>query len=112
MIMYVGGQAFQIQRISAKDWGISIVIGLLSLPWAVAVRLFPDSWFETTAKFVGYPVVLIYRPLSRRTHAASRKVRALRRKRPESQAVEEMAEAEAQRNFQNEKVQDPEAGRV
>lgn len=112
MIMYVGGQAFQIQRISSKDWGISIVIGLLSLPWGVLVRLFPDSLFETIAKFVGYPVVLVYRPLSRWTHAASRKIRALRRKRPESQAVEEMAEAEAQQNFQNEKVRDPERGGV
>lgn len=112
MIMYVGGAAFQITRIDSKDWAISIVIGLLCLPWAVLVRLFPDIWFEKTAKFVGYPVVLVYRPLSRWTHATSRKIRSLRRKRPESQAVEEMAEAEAQRNFQNEKVQDPERGGV
>lgn len=110
--MFVGGQAFQIQRINGKDWGISIVIGLLSLPWAVLVRLFPDNLFAVIAKFTGYPVVLVYRPLSRWTHAASRKVRSLRRKRPESVAVEEMAEAEAQQNFENDKVQDPERGRV
>lgn len=110
--MYVGGQAFQIQRISGKDWGISIVIGLLSLPWAVLVRLFPDHIFEKVARFCGYPVVLIYRPMSRWTHALSRKMRSLRRKRPESVAVEEMAEAEAQQNFENDKVQDPERGRI
>lgn len=29
------------------------------------MRLFPDSWFEATAKVVGTPFVAIYRPLAR-----------------------------------------------
>ncbi|KAF7197993.1 Calcium-transporting ATPase 2 [Pseudocercospora fuligena] len=92
MIMYVGGRAFSIQRIDGQDWGISIVLGLLSLPWAVLVRLFPDAWFTAIAKVVGWPVVQVYRPLSRWTHAASRKIRSLRRKRKESADVASVAE--------------------
>lgn len=92
MIMYVGGRAFSIQRIDGKDWGISIILGLLSLPWAVLVRLFPDAWFATIAKFCGWPVVQIYRPLSRWTHASSRQIRRLRRKPKESEDVAVVAE--------------------
>lgn len=94
MIMYVGGRAFSINRIGGKDWGISIVLGALSLPWAIVVRLFPDSWFAALAHFFGWPVVQVYRPLSRWTHAASRKLRGLRRKNKESEDVANEAEAD------------------
>jgi Ca2+-transporting ATPase len=94
MIMYVGGRAFSINRIDAKDWGISIVLALLCLPWAILVRLFPDAWFEAAAKFCGWPVVQIYRPLSRWSHAASRKIRGLRRSKKESETVAAESESE------------------
>lgn len=109
MIMFVGGRAFQITRVDGKDWGISIVVSLLCLPWAVAVRLFPDWLFERIAKFLGRPVVLVYRPLSRWTHAASRKLKSLRRKRKESEDVAKTAEQEAQFD-DSEKVSDEEKG--
>lgn len=94
MIMYVGGRAFSIQRIDGRDWGISIVLGGLSLPWAVLVRLFPDNWFTAIAKFCGWPVVQVYRPLSRWTHALSKKIRGLRRSKKESQDVASEAESQ------------------
>jgi len=109
MIMFVGGRAFQIQRLDGKDWGISIILGLLCLPWAVLVRLFPDWLFERIAKFVGRPVVLVYRPLSRWSHAASRKLRGLRRKRQESDDVAKAAEHEEKFNDAG-KVNDEEKG--
>lgn len=110
MIMFVGGRAFQIQRIDGKDWGISLVIAALCLPWAILVRLFPDWLFEKIAKFCGRPVVLVYRPLSRWTHAASHKIRGLRRKRMESEQVAQEAE-EAEKFDESNKVQDEEKGR-
>ncbi|EKG21343.1 ATPase P-type H+ transporting proton pump [Macrophomina phaseolina MS6] len=64
-IAFVGGKAFSIVRINGPQWAISVVVAAFCLPWAVVVRLFPDSWFEAAAKFVGKPVVLVYRPLSR-----------------------------------------------
>jgi Ca2+-transporting ATPase len=97
MIMYVGGRAFQISRISGKDWGISIVIGLLSLPFAVLVRLFPDGLFERIARFCGAPVVWVYRPLSRGCHALGKKMRGLRRSKKESESVAEVAESEEEK---------------
>ncbi|KAK4506107.1 hypothetical protein PRZ48_004072 [Zasmidium cellare] len=109
MIMFVGGRAFQIERIGGKDWGISLVIAALCLPWAILVRLFPDWLFEEIAKFCGRPVVLVYRPLSRWTHAASRKIRSLRRKRKESEEVAAVAE-EAEKYDESGKVSDEEKG--
>lgn len=102
MIMYVGGRAFSISRIGGRDWGISIILGVLSLPWAVLVRLFPDHWFAATAKVCGWPVVQVYRPLSRWTHATSKKIKGLRRSRKESQDVAN--ESDLQENENNTKM--------
>jgi P-type Ca2+ transporter type 2C len=41
--MFVGGQAFSIHRINGAQWGYSIVLGALSMPVAVIIRLIPDE---------------------------------------------------------------------
>nr|OQO26665.1 hypothetical protein B0A51_04142 [Rachicladosporium sp. CCFEE 5018] len=77
---------------------IIIGIGLLSLPFGVLIRLFPDWLFEKIAKIVGKPVVLVYRPLHRLSGKMGRKIKGLRRKSKESkesEKVEEVAEEEA-----------------
>ncbi|OAP54446.1 calcium-translocating P-type ATPase, PMCA-type [Fonsecaea erecta] len=45
LIMFVGGQAFSINRINGAQWGYSIVLGALSVPVAVIIRLIPDELF-------------------------------------------------------------------
>ena len=45
LIMFVGGQAFSITRITGAQWGISIILGILSIPVAVIIRLVPDEIF-------------------------------------------------------------------
>lgn len=45
LIMFVGGQAFSINRINGPQWGYSIVLGALSVPVAVIIRLIPDELF-------------------------------------------------------------------
>ena len=45
LIMFVGGQAFSIYRINGPQWGYSIVLGALSMPIAVIIRLVPDELF-------------------------------------------------------------------
>ena len=65
MIMYVGGAAFSIDRLNGKDWGISIVLSALCLPWAVLIRLFPDVWFEKTVKVTTWPLVAVWKPTRR-----------------------------------------------
>lgn len=46
IIVEVGGPAFQVVRIGGRDWAISIILGALSLPLAVLIRLLPPAPFE------------------------------------------------------------------
>ena len=46
LIVNVGGTAFQVTRIGGNLWAISIIIGLISLPVGVLVRLLPTAPFE------------------------------------------------------------------
>lgn len=46
LIIYVGGAAFSVKRIGGRDWGISIVCGLITWPLGVLTRLFPTEPVE------------------------------------------------------------------
>ncbi|KAM5437213.1 plasma membrane calcium [Microsporum canis] len=46
LIIFVGGQAFSVERLGGRDWGISLILGLISIPVAVLVRLIPDSFIR------------------------------------------------------------------
>ncbi|KAG8533380.1 uncharacterized protein KY384_002163 [Bacidia gigantensis] len=58
MIVFVGGAAFSVHRLNGPQWAYSVILGLLSIPVAVMVRLIPDelirkcipSWFAERAK--------------------------------------------------------------
>ncbi|KAG9252714.1 calcium-translocating P-type ATPase [Emericellopsis atlantica] len=67
LIIFVGGRAFEIHEngLDGTQWAISIILALFSWPWAVLVRLFPDTWFATIVRIVGYPVVVAYRFLGK-----------------------------------------------
>ena len=43
MIVFVGGVAFSVTRLNGPQWGYSIVLGFLSLPIGMIVRLIPDE---------------------------------------------------------------------
>lgn len=73
-IAFFGGAAFSIVRINGPQWGISIVVALITIPWGMAVRKFPDAWFAVCAKFFGRPFVLIYRPIARVTSRVMAKI--------------------------------------
>ena len=66
-IIFIGSRAFEIRDggLDGTQWAISIVTALMCLPWAVAVRFFPDSWFEKIAKVVGKPAVIVYETLAK-----------------------------------------------
>lgn len=50
LIIFVGGQAFSVKRLDqGSQWAVSLVLGALSLPIAVIIRLIPD---EFVSKFV------------------------------------------------------------
>lgn len=64
-IVFVGGQAFNITPIDGVQWAICIVLAALSLPMAVLIRFFPDSWFAVIANVVGGPFAVAYRACGR-----------------------------------------------
>ncbi|KAF2458938.1 hypothetical protein BDY21DRAFT_283004 [Lineolata rhizophorae] len=43
MIVFVGGAAFKVERLNGAQWGYSIVLGAISLPVGVIIRLIPDD---------------------------------------------------------------------
>lgn len=62
MIVFLGGDAFSTHRLNGAQWGYSVVLGSLSIPVAVMIRMIPDdlirrlipSWFirKTTPKLL------------------------------------------------------------
>ncbi|KAK0620694.1 hypothetical protein B0T14DRAFT_481701 [Immersiella caudata] len=46
LIIFMGGKAFGVVPLSARDWGLSIGIGALSLPLGVLLRLMPTPWVD------------------------------------------------------------------
>lgn len=46
LIIFVGGQAFSITRLNGSEWAVSLILGVLSLPVAVIIRLIPDEFIR------------------------------------------------------------------
>lgn len=44
LIIFIGGDAFEIERQSGREWGLAIGLGAISLPFGAAIRKFPDEW--------------------------------------------------------------------
>lgn len=64
-IIFVGSRAFQIHPdgLNGTQWAISILIALFCVPWGVAIRLFPDAWFEAIVTVVSKPFVVVFNAL-------------------------------------------------
>ncbi|KAL8701555.1 MAG: hypothetical protein Q9224_000443 [Gallowayella concinna] len=44
MIVFVGGRAFHTVRLDGRQWAYCLIIGLISLPVAILLRLIPDEY--------------------------------------------------------------------
>jgi Ca2+-transporting ATPase len=44
--MFVGGQVFQVTRISGRDWGISLALGFMAFPIGFLARCVPNEPIE------------------------------------------------------------------
>lgn len=64
-IVFAGGAVFSVTPIGAAQWAVCVGLPLLSLPWAVAVRSFPNAWFESAVGVVAAPFVLVHTGLAR-----------------------------------------------
>ncbi|KIY43940.1 calcium-translocating P-type ATPase [Fistulina hepatica ATCC 64428] len=47
IIVFVGGSAFEVTKIGGREWGISLALGVVSLPLGAIVRLIPSGPFQT-----------------------------------------------------------------
>ena len=68
VIVFVGGQAFSVKPLPGREWGISIALGIVSIPLGAIVRLLPNAPFERLFKLLGLlpnePVLPVARPES------------------------------------------------
>jgi Ca2+-transporting ATPase len=46
IIVAVGGRALSAVRLNGKQWGLSLILGAISLPVAVVIRLIPDEFIR------------------------------------------------------------------
>ncbi|KKK16556.1 hypothetical protein P175DRAFT_0432081 [Aspergillus ochraceoroseus IBT 24754] len=46
LIIFVGGHAFSVTKLTGAQWGVCLVLGVLSLPVAVVIRLIPDEFIR------------------------------------------------------------------
>lgn len=102
MIMYVGGRAFSIERINGKDWGISIVLSALCLPWAILIRIFPDAWFEKVVKVTTWPLLVVWRPTRRVLGRMAKKLKRNKKVEDEKESEEEQTSTTPQIRIEEE----------
>ncbi|EMD33941.1 hypothetical protein CERSUDRAFT_55726 [Gelatoporia subvermispora B] len=43
LIISVGGSAFQVTRVSGREWGLSLALGVVSIPLGALIRLMPNE---------------------------------------------------------------------
>ncbi|KAL2043042.1 hypothetical protein N7G274_004101 [Stereocaulon virgatum] len=63
MIIFVGGKAFQIKRITGTQWAVCILCALPCLLWAVILRYIPDKYAATVFSFADKVWMALYRPI-------------------------------------------------
>jgi len=44
IIVFVGGTAFSVTRLNGEQWAVSLILGLLSLPFGAIVRIIPNTF--------------------------------------------------------------------
>ncbi|KZN91814.1 Calcium-transporting ATPase [Penicillium chrysogenum] len=76
MIVYVGGQAFSVTRLSSTLWGVCIVCAIACLPWAIVLRLIPDRHFGIVFNAVVGGMSFVLRPISKGFKAIGRGIRS------------------------------------
>ena len=63
MIIFVGGRAFQIQRINGSQWAVCILCALPCILWAVVLRCIPDKYAAMVFGFAGKVWLAVERPV-------------------------------------------------
>ncbi|KAL5002357.1 hypothetical protein BDV10DRAFT_191568 [Aspergillus recurvatus] len=81
MIIYVGGEAFNVREITSVQWGICIACAFGCLPWAVVLRCIPDKPVGIVLDAVTAGVSFVMKPLGRAFAAIGRPIKRVMRRR-------------------------------
>ncbi|KAL2818992.1 hypothetical protein BDW59DRAFT_126122 [Aspergillus cavernicola] len=46
LIVFVGGHAFSVARLSGAQWAVCIILGVISFPVAIIIRMIPDEFIQ------------------------------------------------------------------
>ncbi|KAL4970067.1 putative calcium-translocating P-type ATPase(PMCA-type) [Aspergillus stella-maris] len=72
MIIFVGGEAFNVREITGIQWGICLACAFGSLPWAVVLRCIPDKPVGIALNAVTTAVGFAMKPIGRAFSAMGR----------------------------------------
>ena len=68
LIVFVGGEAFQIKRINGAQWAICILCALPCLLWAIVLRYVPDAYAAVVFDFAAKIWLALIRPTLKVLH--------------------------------------------
>lgn len=74
MIIFVGGQAFEVVRIDGEQWAVCILTALPTLAWGAVLRCVPDAWAGAVFGVVIKVVLFVFAPVGRCLGAVFRPV--------------------------------------
>lgn len=67
LIIFVGGDAFQIKRLNGIEWALSIGLGFISIPFGALIRLIPNKWAEALVPNIPLPSWLKFKKKKKST---------------------------------------------
>ncbi|CAI7580512.1 unnamed protein product [Penicillium glandicola] len=76
MIVFVGGQAFNVTPLTGTLWGVCIICSIACLPWAIVLRLIPDYHFGIVFNGVVGGMAVVLRPVSKGCKAIGRGIKS------------------------------------
>lgn len=77
MIIFIGGEAFSVTRLSGILWVVCIICSLGCLPWAVVLRMIPDRQFGIVFNAVVAAMTIILRPIAKAFNVVARGLKSL-----------------------------------
>ncbi|PWY62205.1 cation-transporting atpase [Aspergillus eucalypticola CBS 122712] len=75
LIVFVGGAAFGVVRLSGTQWAICLGCAVVCIPWAAVLKFIPDKYVAYVLRCSGWCLFAIFRPLKRVVQILGRAVR-------------------------------------
>ncbi|BCR96668.1 putative calcium transporting ATPase (Pmc1) [Aspergillus luchuensis] len=75
LIVFVGGAAFGVVRLSGTQWAICLGCAVVCIPWAAVLKFIPDKYVAYVLRCSGWCLFAILRPLKRVVQILGRAVR-------------------------------------